>query len=322
MMPDTSPVRILVADDQADILDALQAPAARRGLRGHGGAVARRGARAARGVGLRPGVLDLNYTRDTTSGQEGFDLMERIRALDPTLPVLVMTGVEQRRRGGRGHAARRPRLHREAVGRREAAGGGAGRRSSSRRAVRRNQRLQEANARLQRGATPGVHRRGAPACVEVRQTIERIAPSDAARAHHRRARHRQGSRRGLAARARRARGKAARHDERGRPGGRHRRERAVRPREGGVHRRARRSHRLLRDGRRGHAVPRRDREHADAPAGQAAARAADRRGAAGRLVAACATSTCACSRPPTPICTRRSRPDGSARICSTASTPS
>ena len=30
-------------------------------------------------------ILDLNYTRDTTSGQEGFDLMERIRSIDPTL---------------------------------------------------------------------------------------------------------------------------------------------------------------------------------------------------------------------------------------------
>ena len=47
-----------------------------------------------------------------------------------------------------------------------------------RRAVRRNQRLQEANPRLQRGATPAFIG-DAPSIVEIRQTIERVAPSDA-----------------------------------------------------------------------------------------------------------------------------------------------
>ena len=36
-------------------------------------------------------LLELNYARDTTSGREGLDLLERIRALDPALPVIVMT---------------------------------------------------------------------------------------------------------------------------------------------------------------------------------------------------------------------------------------
>src|SRR4029453_14059809 len=118
-------------------------------------------------------ILDLNYTRDTTSGQEGFDLMERIRALDPTLPVLVMTAwssvagaVEAMRRGARdyiekpwGDARLLP----------------AGRQQSElRRAGGRSQRLQEANPRLQRGATPPFSG-DAPSIVEIRQTIERIA---------------------------------------------------------------------------------------------------------------------------------------------------
>ena len=36
-------------------------------------------------------MIDLNYTRDTTSGREGMDLLSRMRAHDPTLPVIVMT---------------------------------------------------------------------------------------------------------------------------------------------------------------------------------------------------------------------------------------
>src|SRR6185436_16140758 len=53
-------------------------------------------------------VMDLNYTRDTTSGREGLDLLGRLRELDPLLPVLVMTAwgsvegaVEAMRRGAR-----------------------------------------------------------------------------------------------------------------------------------------------------------------------------------------------------------------------------
>jgi DNA-binding NtrC family response regulator len=36
-------------------------------------------------------IMDLNYTRDTTSGQEGLDLLSRIQAVDSVLPVIVMT---------------------------------------------------------------------------------------------------------------------------------------------------------------------------------------------------------------------------------------
>jgi len=50
----------------------------------------------------------LNYTRDTTSGQEGLDLLTRIHLIDATLPVIVMTAwgsvelaVEAMRRGAR-----------------------------------------------------------------------------------------------------------------------------------------------------------------------------------------------------------------------------
>jgi len=91
-MADTTPIRILIADDQQDIIDAL-----RFLLLDEGYEVTPAGSPAEALERLEASdfdlvILDLNYTRDTTSGQEGFDLMERIRSLDPALPVLVMTG--------------------------------------------------------------------------------------------------------------------------------------------------------------------------------------------------------------------------------------
>ena len=53
-------------------------------------------------------LVDLNYTRDTTSGSEGLDLLLKLRSIDPTLPIIVMTAwgsvdvaVEAMRRGAR-----------------------------------------------------------------------------------------------------------------------------------------------------------------------------------------------------------------------------
>jgi len=53
-------------------------------------------------------IIDLNYSRDTTSGQEGLDLLAKIQAVDSMLPVVVMTAwgsvdlaVEAMRRGAR-----------------------------------------------------------------------------------------------------------------------------------------------------------------------------------------------------------------------------
>jgi DNA-binding NtrC family response regulator len=176
-MAETTPLRILVADDQQDIIDALKFLLLDEGYEVTPASSPAEALERLEASDFDLVVLDLNYTRDTTSGQEGFDLMERIRSLDPSLPVLVMTGfssvsgaVEAMRRGARDYiekpwdddkllAAVRTQIE-------------------LRRAVRRNQRLQEANARLQRGATPAFVGE-APGIVEVRQTIERVAPSDA-----------------------------------------------------------------------------------------------------------------------------------------------
>ncbi|MCC6652296.1 MAG: sigma-54-dependent Fis family transcriptional regulator [Candidatus Eisenbacteria bacterium] len=86
-----TPVRILVADDDPDILAAL-----RLLLRGEGFEVETATSpalvlHAVEQKGIALALLDMNYARDTTSGNEGLDLIERLRALDPGLPVLVMT---------------------------------------------------------------------------------------------------------------------------------------------------------------------------------------------------------------------------------------
>src|SRR5215208_1548673 len=100
--------RILIADDQPDLLDALKLL-----LKGQGieyDAVTSPDA-AVRALESRPFdlvLMDLNYTGDTTSGREGIDLLSRVQELDRLLPVIVMTGwgsvdlaVEAMRRGVR-----------------------------------------------------------------------------------------------------------------------------------------------------------------------------------------------------------------------------
>ena len=177
-MPHTTPVRILVADDQVDILDAFRLLLTDEGYdvvaaRSPGEALER-----LEGQDFDVAILDLNYTRDTTSGQEGLDLMERIRVLDPTLPVLLVTAwssvagaVEAMRRGARDYIEKPWDDERLLVTVRTQV--------ELRRALRRSQRLQEANTRLQRGGTPSFIG-DSPAIRQVRQTIERVAPSDAA----------------------------------------------------------------------------------------------------------------------------------------------
>jgi sigma-B regulation protein RsbU (phosphoserine phosphatase) len=99
---------MLIADDEPDILLALRLLLANNGYEletvSSPAAVLDAIARQQFDVVL----MDLNYARDTTSGREGIDLISRIHALDPTLPIVVMTGwgtvdlaVEAMRRGVR-----------------------------------------------------------------------------------------------------------------------------------------------------------------------------------------------------------------------------
>ena len=104
----TAPARILIADDQPDVLEAL-----RLLLKGEGYQIDSAGSPAAildavDTQEFEVALIDLNYTRDTTSGQEGLDLLSQLRSHDATLPVVVMTAwgsvdlaVEAMRRGAR-----------------------------------------------------------------------------------------------------------------------------------------------------------------------------------------------------------------------------
>jgi len=101
-------IRILIADDDRDVLEAL-----RLLLKGEGFEtdVVTRPADVLKTLPTRDysaALIDLNYARDTTSGREGLDLLASINALDATLPVVVMTAwgtvelaVEALRRGAK-----------------------------------------------------------------------------------------------------------------------------------------------------------------------------------------------------------------------------
>ncbi len=107
-LTDSTPARLLVADDQPDVLEAL-----RWLLTGEGYEPEFVGSTEAVMERLRAGsfdllLMDLNYTRDTTSGREGLELISKVRALDASLPIVVMTGwgsidtaVEAMRRGAK-----------------------------------------------------------------------------------------------------------------------------------------------------------------------------------------------------------------------------
>ena len=100
------PVRVLVCDDQPDVLEAM-----RLLLKGHGCQTVTVDSphallAAAQGDSFDLILVDLNYTRDTTSGQEGLDLLANLDAQGNTAPVVVMTAwgsvdlaVEAMRRG-------------------------------------------------------------------------------------------------------------------------------------------------------------------------------------------------------------------------------
>ena len=100
--------RILVADDQPDVLEALRFLIKGEGYQCEAVASPAALMEALESRDFDTVLMDLNYTRDTTSGQEGLELLNKIQALDSMLPVVVMTAwgsvdlaVEAMRRGAR-----------------------------------------------------------------------------------------------------------------------------------------------------------------------------------------------------------------------------
>src|SRR5207247_10291431 len=101
--------RILIADDQRDVLEALRIL-----LKGEGYQTEAATSLAGIFNALEKKeyallLMDLNYARDTTSGQDGLSAIPRIRQIDTALPIVVMTAwasvelaVEAMKRGARG----------------------------------------------------------------------------------------------------------------------------------------------------------------------------------------------------------------------------
>lgn len=175
--------RILIADDQADVLAALSLL-----LKGERFQIERTSSpdgvlRAIESQDFDVVLIDLNYARDTTSGNEGLDLLTRIRAADPALPVVVMTAwgsvdlaVEAMRRGARDFIqkpwdnARLLAVLRTQVELAEA--------------LRRGRRLEAENLALRdsaSGATSDLTQivADSPAMKAVLNLVERIGPADA-----------------------------------------------------------------------------------------------------------------------------------------------
>jgi sigma-B regulation protein RsbU (phosphoserine phosphatase) len=98
--------RVLVADDQPHVLDALQLLLKSHGYRTEAANHPSRVLQALQSGEFDVVLMDLNYTRDTTAGGEGLELVSQIRSLDENLPLVVMTAwssvdlaVEAMRRG-------------------------------------------------------------------------------------------------------------------------------------------------------------------------------------------------------------------------------
>jgi DNA-binding NtrC family response regulator len=175
--PEVTMSRVLVADDQPDVLEAL-----RLLLKGEGYRIESAGSPAAilEAIDTREFdavLMDLNYARDTTSGQEGLDLLSQIRGHDQMLPIVVMMAwgsvdlaVEAMRRGARDFVqkpwenARLLTIVRTQV--------------DLARALRRQQRLEAENRSLKPDVRPLLIA-DAPAMRPVLELISRVGPSEA-----------------------------------------------------------------------------------------------------------------------------------------------
>ena len=169
--------RLLVADDDRDVLEALRLLLKSEG---YDVEVVTSPSGVATAVGARDFdalLMDMNYTRDTTGGTEGLDLLTRLQQLDATLPVVVMTAwgsiegaVEALHRGARDYIEKpfnnTRLLH---VLRTQVELG---------RALRRSQRLESENLALRRDGAPQLIAESA-VMQPILRLMERIGPSDA-----------------------------------------------------------------------------------------------------------------------------------------------
>src|SRR5476649_1158299 len=176
-MSGAPPQRILIADDDADIIEALRLLLKNEGYQTE---AVKSPAAAVKAVEARDyalALIDLNYARDTTSGKEGLDLLTRLQSIDPTLPVVIMTAwanvelaVEAMRRGARDFIAKPwENLRLLAIVRSQIELGGT---------VRAYRRLEQENQLLRGKQGPALIAQSA-AMRPVLELIARVGPSDA-----------------------------------------------------------------------------------------------------------------------------------------------
>ena len=168
--------RVLVADDQPDVREALRLLLKAEGYSTEAVDNPNAIVKAVEGQDFDLLLMDLNYARDTTSGREGLDLLERLQNVDDTLPVVVMTAwgsveltVEAMRSGARDFvqkpwdSARLLSILRTQI--------------ELGQALRRGDRLQRENELLQQDSPKLVA--DSAAMKPVLELIERVGPSDA-----------------------------------------------------------------------------------------------------------------------------------------------
>ncbi len=175
--------RILIADDQTDVLAALRLLFKGERYEIETAASPAEVLDVVNKQELDVVLIDLNYARDTTSGSEGLDLLARIQAVDPMLPVVVMTAwgsvalaVEAMRRGARDFIQKpwdNTRLLAVVRTQVELAG-----------ALRREQRLEAENivlrdSAVEAGSRPPSIIAESPAMKSVMKLVARIGPADA-----------------------------------------------------------------------------------------------------------------------------------------------
>lgn len=169
--------RVLVADDQPDVLEALRILLKAEGFEAVTASSPSDVRSAVEQEDFDLALIDLNYTRDTTSGKEGLDLLSELRELDDTLPVVVMTAwgsvegaVEAMQRGARDYIEKpwdNERLL-TTISTQVQLG----------RALRRSQRLEGENQRLKGTGAPELIAES-EAMQPVIELIARVGPSDA-----------------------------------------------------------------------------------------------------------------------------------------------
>ncbi len=253
---------ILVADDDRAIRTVLSQALGRLGHE-----VRTTGNAATLWRWVSDGEGDLVITDVVMPDENGLDLVPRIKKLRPELRIIVMsaqntllTAVKATERGAFEYLPK-PFDLRELVN--------VVRRALTSLACRRAR----AGPRRRRRGTAAAHR---PLAGDA-GNLPRAGAAHGHRSHgddHRRERHRQGAGGARAARLRQAPERSVRRGQHGGDSARADRERAVRPREGLVHRRDRARRRPLRASASRHPVPRRDRRHAARSADAAPARAA------------------------------------------------